>query len=280
MTSQVTDDRLKALAELNSLVLGQKVNPNMGAAIAAILSIANKDPDEQVSGKTEEMLKQVLKSNDALAQSIVKAAYKDAGLKKILENEVTPQFYIHLATSDQEGRANKIKAALEKERYRVLEFQVGEGQAPATNQLRYYSQSETGGANHDNILALLKKADENPGAHPRAAWSSKLLSSDQVSPGTFEIWLAGQFARSGTLVINLTDADGNKIEDVAFEVFIASLSNPEQESTRSTSGYEYHLLPGKYNLTVKASGYQRKNQTLWIHEGKDTVITLSLRPKN
>src|SRR5205807_1303560 len=108
MTSPETNNRLKALEELNSLVLGEKrVNPNMGAAIAAILSIANKDPDEKVSSKTEEMLKQVSKSNDALAQSIVKAAYKDAGLKKILENEITPQFYIHLATSDQEGRANK-----------------------------------------------------------------------------------------------------------------------------------------------------------------------------
>ncbi|MGH9932420.1 MAG: hypothetical protein ACREA9_24720 [Pyrinomonadaceae bacterium] len=63
--------------------------------------------------------------------------------------------------------------------------------------------------------------------------------------GTFEIWRAGQFAQNGTLVIYLEDEDRTTTEGLVFEVFIASLTNPEQKSITSTSGYVYSLLPGK-----------------------------------
>lgn len=270
MTSQETDDRLRALSEINSLVQEQKMHPKIGAAI---ISMAIKDGDERVAGKAVEIVKQVSKSKDALAQSIGNAVYGDASLAQKLENAdmLTPRFYINLASRDQEGRANKIKAALEEKGYVVPPFQVVGGRAPTTSQLRYYSQSGTGGVDPDSILALLKQVDDNP-------WSNKSFGSDQVRPGTFEIWLAGQFAQNGTLVINLRDENGNTAEGFVFELFIASITNPEQKSIKSTSGYVYSLLPGKYNLTAKIKGYRRINQTFSIREGKETLISLPLQP--
>jgi hypothetical protein len=270
MTSQETEDRLLALSEINSLVQEQKMHPKIGAAI---ISMAVKDRDQRVADKAMEIVKQVSRSKDALAQSIGNAAYGDASLAQQLENENTlaPRFYIYLASSDQERSANKIKGALEERGYIVPPFQVVGGRAPRANQLRYPSQLETGSANPESILALLKEVDGN-------SWSNNSSGSDEVRRGTFEIWLAGQFAQNGTLKINLADEDGTTTEGLVFEAFIASLTNPEQKSIKSTSGYVYSLLPGKYNLTVKIKGYQRINQTFSISEGKDTLITLPLRP--
>jgi hypothetical protein len=272
MTSQLPDDRLLALSEINSLVQEQKMHPKIGAAI---ISMAIKDGDRRIADKAMEIAKQVSISKDALAQSIGNAAYGDASLAQELENEdaLVPRFYIYLASSDQEGRANKIKVVLEEKGYIVPPFRVVGGRAPRANQLRYYSQLGTGGANADSILTLLKEVDGN-------SWSNESFSSDssdEVRRGTFEIWLAGQFAQNGTLVINLEDEDRTATEGLGLEVFIASLTNPEQKSIRSKSGSVYSLLPGKYNLTAKIKGYQRINQTFSIREGKETLISLPLR---
>jgi hypothetical protein len=270
MTSQLPDDRLLALSEIDSLVQEQKMHPKIGAAI---ISMAVKDRDHRVADRAMEIVKQVSRSKDALAQSIGNAVYGDASLAQELDGDtLAPRFYIYLASSDQEGRANKIKGALEEKGYIVPPFQVVGGRAPGVNQLIYNTQLGTGSANPDSIFALLKEVDGN-------SWSNKSSSSDEVRRGTFEIWLAGQFAQNGTLVINLGDGDITTTEGLVFEMFIASLTNPEQKSIKSTSGYVYSLLPGKYNLTAKIKGYQRINQTFSIKEGKDTLISLPLRPK-
>jgi len=268
MASENAAGRLSALSEMESLIREEKMEPKIGAAI---LQIAIRDHDKQVADKADAIMKQVLQRRDKLAQSIGSAAYGDASLAQKLDDTgaLTPRFYIHLATRDQEGRANAIKKALEEKGYIVPPFETVRGGAPPTNQVRYNQQFDPADPTPDSIVALLKAIDKNQ-------WSPR--GTDQLERGTFEIWLAGQFVRNGTLVIKLTDSEGRDLNLIDFEFFIASQTNPEQRSIRSSSGFVYSLLPGKYNLTVKARGYRRANQTLSIKEGTEIVINLALRP--
>lgn len=270
MASENPADRLSALSEMDSLVSEGKMPPKIGAVI---LQIAIRDRDEQVADKADEVLKQVSQTRDKFAQSINSAAYGDATFaKKLNEADMaTPRFYIHLATRDQEGRADALKKVLEEKGYIVPPFVIVGGSAPPTNQVRYNKQSDSAEPSPDSIVALLNAIDNSRWSNP--------LRTDQLEPGTFQIWLAGQFARTGRLVIRLTDSDGNDLnaDDLNFELFISSLSNPEQRSFRSSSGLVYPLLPGKYNLTVKARGYRRANRAFPIKEGTEVVVDLALR---
>ncbi|MFZ0750477.1 MAG: hypothetical protein WAM70_14025, partial [Pyrinomonadaceae bacterium] len=270
MSSEQSADRLSALSELDSLVSEGKMPARIGAAI---LSIAIRDKDKEVTAKAEAIVKQFA-SKDVLAQSIGSAAYGDASLAQQLDSAdtVTPRFYIHMATRDQEGRANTIKKTLEDKGYIVPPFEVV-GSGPPTNQVRYSSESETQDPTPDSVRALLSEVD-------KSQWTSKPLSSNQVSRGTFEIYFAGQFAKSGTLIIDPTNEQGDTLEGVDFELFIASLSNPEQRSITSRYGFVYSLLPGRYSLTLNVRGYRRANRPFSIRAATETIITIPLQPTN
>lgn len=246
-----SEEKLNALDMASTLV--DDNHPKQ--LVVAILSIAASDTDPAVAGKAVELINEIIKedsdSSDALAQSLGDAAKSD----DTLASKLPPRFYTHLVDESQTGRADKLKQALEEKDYIVASYEIVGDKSISISQLRYFRRTDESTAM--SILDLIRATDQNKWV---AVYIKNYEESKRIRPGHFELWMANDAPKVGTLLINFVDENGNEIPKLDFTVILKDKATGAIIQKRA--GY-LEVPPGTYNLTIDTKEYRP------VEEGKE-----------
>jgi predicted AAA+ superfamily ATPase len=263
LTNESPADRLAALEEADSLLDDKRVPKQI---IVAILSIAASDIDPTVAARADELIKEASISHKELAQSLSDLAKSDVELA----DSLPPRFYIHIADESQVPRYNKLKSALEQEGYLVASYENVGVNATSINQLRYFRRDDEEKARRI-ATELLQTTDQ--GKEYKIVYIKGYEDSNRVRPGHFEIWIAGDKPKGGTIIINFAGEDAKEITKLSFVVTLVEKTTGQRID--KASGY-IEVPPGSYTMTINAKGYEESKGEITLKAG-DVLEMLNIR---
>ena len=262
LRSDSRDDRLRALERARPLLNDESVPLPV---ISAILSVAAADQDAAVAAKATDLIEEVSSSNKELGRSLGDDALFDENLAE----KLPPRFYIHIAAESQVPRYEKLKAALEQKGYIVASYETV-GRVASYNQLRYFRTEDEDSARGE-IVNLIEATDQTE-------WIVLYVGhegSSNLRQGHFEIWMAADNLRPGTLVINFAGEEAKEIARIGFNVTLVNKAGGQR--IEKASGY-IEAPPGSYTMTVSAKGYEDLVSEITLKPGQ-VLELLNLRLK-
>jgi hypothetical protein len=267
LTNESPADRLAALEEADALLDDTRVPKQI---IVAILSIAASDNDPAVVTRADELIKEASLSHKELAQSLGDLAKSDVELA----DSLPPRFYIHIADESQVPRYLKLKSALEQEDYLVASYENVGANATSSNQLRYFRREDEEKARRI-ATNLLQTTDQ--GSEYKIVYIKGYEDSKRVRPGHFEIWIASDKPKAGTIIINFAGEDANEIMKLGF--IVALVNKTTLNRIEKASGY-IEAPPGSYTMTINAKGYEELKNEITLKAGDVLeMLNIKLRKK-
>ncbi|HEX5732247.1 MAG TPA: hypothetical protein VF131_05370 [Blastocatellia bacterium] len=254
LTNESPEDRLAALDEADEL-LGDRRVPHQ--IIVAILSIAAQDDDPAVATRADELIKEASLTHKELAQSLSDLAKSDVDLAESLP----PRFYIHIANEGQIPRYERLKDALEAKGYVVASYENVGDNATSINQVRYFRRGDEELAG-SLAAGLFQTADQ--GSRWNAIYIKGYENSKRVHPGHFEIWVASDNPKVGTLLINFAGENAGEILKLGF---LVTLSNKDLIRIEKSSGY-IEAPAGTYAMSVRVKGYEEFKKDITLKAGE------------
>lgn len=147
LNSPSSEQRLKAIQQINALAQSHSLPPGVGSTL--LLSVvADKDP--AVSKAAYDLLVEAAKDDPQIGQAIGLAAeVVDASAA----DKLPPRVFIQIESEQQRPRAEQAKAALENKGIIVPGIEVvGPNRTPTVTQLRYRSEDKEKAGNVTKIL--------------------------------------------------------------------------------------------------------------------------------
>jgi hypothetical protein len=228
-------EKLDAIREVKVLMDKKSFPPEL--VLALLGPTTGEDSNPALTDAMRDLLTEAVAANSGLGISIAAAVNNDPEIANIVPARV----YIQIESQQQSGKANSLKAELEKQGYIVPGFEVVAFRAPRRFELRYYRQADAVRA--EQIVTLLKNLQPDI----KLVYLKGFENSTKLRPGHYELWLATQSKPgqewylvvnySGTeerqaalysLVSPITEQEGGKMEELSAREWLIGPYSEEQ----------------------------------------------------
>ena len=180
---KIEQDKVAAINEMRVLMKEGKFPRKL--VLALLSPTISSDDQSEVAKQTRALLTDASRADNEVRESIVDVANQDVALADF----VPPRVYIQIETDKDRGKADAIKAELEKNNYIVPRYEVVGFRAPRANEVRYYREAD---AEKVNKLKELLESLQSPVKPVKPVYIKGYENTNKPGADNFELWLAAE----------------------------------------------------------------------------------------
>ena len=224
---KIEQDKLAAINEMRVLMKEGKFPRKL--VLALLSPTISGDDQSEVARQTQNLLGEASREDNEVKKSISDVANQDVALADF----VPPRVYIQIETDRERGKADSIKAELEKNNYIVPKYEVVGFRAPRANEIRYYRQADA------EKIEKLKGLLESLKLSAKTVYIKGYENTNKPGADNFELWLAAQSTSGEDWYVIVTFSGGaerkQELEQVVGPVVQSEGGKVEQISKSEVS---------------------------------------------